>query len=85
MTGPPVPGTKKARVRWFLSINYSVLPAEVKEKGKSTFRSITIEGEELEFSEGFTGLHTISYQETLKGNGYGVEATRQSIEIVYDI
>ncbi len=76
---------EKARVRWFLSINYDVLPAEVKAKGKSTFRSITIEGEELEFSDGFTDLHTISYEEILKGNGYGVEATRQSIEIVHDI
>ena len=76
---------EKARVRWFLSINYDVLPEEVKAKGKSTYRSITIEGEELEFSEGFTDLHTISYQEILKGNGYGVEATRQSIEIVHDI
>ena len=76
---------ERARVRWFLSINYDMLPEAAKAKGKSTYRSITIEGEELEFSEGFTDLHTISYQEILKGNGYGVEATRQSIEIVHDI
>lgn len=76
---------EKARVRWFLSINYDVLPAEVKAKGKSTFRSITVEGEELEFSEGFTDLHTISYQEIINGNGYGLEAARQSIEIVHEI
>lgn len=76
---------ERARVRWFLSINYDVLPDEVRDKGKSTFRSITIEGEELEFSEGFTDLHTISYQGILEGKGYGLEDTRQSIEIVHDI
>ncbi|WP_266205288.1 Gfo/Idh/MocA family protein [Pontibacter kalidii] len=76
---------ENARVRWFLSINFDLLPAAAKEKGKSTFRSITVEGEELEFSEGFTDLHTISYQEILNGNGYGLEEARQSIEIVHDI
>lgn len=76
---------ENARVRWFLSISYDVLPEEVKAKGKSTYRSITVEGEELEFSEGFTDLHTISYQEIMNGNGYGVEDARQSIEIVHDI
>ncbi|MEW6108492.1 MAG: Gfo/Idh/MocA family oxidoreductase [Nitrospirota bacterium] len=76
---------ENARVRWFLSINFDVLPAEVKAKGKTTYRSITIEGEELEFSEGFTDLHTISYKEIIAGNGYGVEDARQSIEIVHDI
>jgi UDP-N-acetyl-2-amino-2-deoxyglucuronate dehydrogenase len=76
---------EQARVRWFLSINFDLLPQEVKVKGKSTFRSITVDGEELEFSEGFTDLHTISYQEILKGNGYGVEDARQSIEIVHQI
>ncbi|MCX2741559.1 Gfo/Idh/MocA family protein [Pontibacter anaerobius] len=76
---------ENARVRWFLSINFDLLPAEAKAKGKSTYRSITVEGEELEFSEGFTDLHTISYQEILKGNGYGVEDARQSIEIVHNI
>lgn len=76
---------ENARVRWFLSINFDVLPAEVKAKKKTTYRSITIEGEELEFSEGFTDLHTISYKEIIAGNGYGVEDARQSIEIVHDI
>ncbi len=76
---------EKARVRWFLSIDYNVLPEEAKLKGKSTYRSITVEGEELEFSEGFADLHTISYQEIINGNGYGVEDARQSIEIVHDI
>ncbi len=76
---------EKARVRWFLSINYNVLPEVIKAKGQRTYRSITIEGEELEFSGGFTDLHTVSYQEIIKGNGYGLEAPRQAIEIVHDI
>jgi len=76
---------ENARVRWFLSINEDLLPEEIKAKGQRTFRSIKIENEELEFSTGFTDLHTISYQEIIKGNGYGMEATRKAIEIVHDI
>lgn len=76
---------ERARVRWFLSINADTLPAEVKAKGQTTYRSITIEGEELEFSEGFTDLHTVSYQKIISGQGYGIEAPRQAIEIVHDI
>lgn len=76
---------EKARVRWFLSINYNVLPDKIKAKGQRTYRSITIEGEELEFSGGFTDLHTVSYQQILKGKGYGLEAPRQAIEIVHQI
>ena len=58
---------ERARVRWFLSINYDVLPEEIKEKGQRTYRSITIEGEELEFSGGFTDLTHIKYiKELLK-------------------
>ena len=76
---------EKARVRWFLSINSDTLPQEVKERGKTTFRSITIEGEEIEFSEGFTDLHTRSYEEILKGNGFEIDQAKKSIEIVYDI
>ena len=72
----------KARVRWFLSINYDVLPEEIKAKGQRTYRSITIEGEELEFSGGFTDLHTVSYQEILKGNGFGLSEAYRSIETV---
>lgn len=75
----------KARIRWFLSINSETLPSEVKERGKTTFRSITVEGEEIEFSEGFTDLHTRSYEEILKGNGFEIDQARKSIEIVYDI
>ena len=76
---------KNARVRWFLSINENDLPKDVKEKGQRTFRSITIDNEELEFSAGFTDLHTISYQEILKGNGFGLKESEKSIKIVHDI
>jgi len=76
---------EKARVRWFLSINGEMLPKNVKESGKTTYRSITVEGEEIEFSEGFTDLHTRSYEEILKGNGFEIGEARRSIEIVYDI
>ncbi|MCA1758311.1 MAG: hypothetical protein LC658_00955 [Bacteroidales bacterium] len=61
---------EKARVRWFLSINYDTIPASAKEKGMSTYHSITIEGEEFEFSGGFTELHTKSYEHILSGNGF---------------
>jgi UDP-N-acetyl-2-amino-2-deoxyglucuronate dehydrogenase len=74
---------EKARVRWFLSIDYNDIPMPEKEKGKRTYRSITIDGKEIEFSEGFTDLHTITYKEILKGNGFGIEDARQSIETVY--
>lgn len=76
---------ERARVRWFLSINYDVLPQEIKAKGQRTYRSIKIEGEELEFSGGFTDLHTKVYEGILNGNGYGLEDARQAIEIVHNI
>ena len=76
---------ENARVKWFLSINSDYLPKEIKEKGQTTFRSITIDGEELEFSGGFTDLHTMVYQDILDGKGYGLEAARTAIEIVHDI
>lgn len=76
---------ERARVRWFLSINHGTLPDEVKAKGQRTFRSITIEGEELEFSNGFADLHTRSYEGILAGQGFGLEDCRQAIEIVYKI
>jgi UDP-N-acetyl-2-amino-2-deoxyglucuronate dehydrogenase len=76
---------EKARVRWFLSINYDVLPDDIKAKGQRTYRSITIEGEELEFSGGFTDLHTKVYQGVLDGKGFGLDDARQAIEIVHDI
>lgn len=76
---------ENARVRWFLSINSKYLPDEVKKKGQTTFRSITINGEELEFSGGFTDLHTMVYKDILSGKGYGLEAARTAIEIVHKI
>lgn len=76
---------EKANVRWFLSINSETLPEEIRKKGQTTFRSITLEGEEIEFSEGFTDLHTRSYEEILKGNGFQIGEARRSIEIVYNI
>ena len=75
----------RANVRWFLSIDENVLPKDILENGKRTFRSITVEGDELEFSDGFTDLHTTSYTEILAGNGYGIEETRQAIELVHNI
>jgi UDP-N-acetyl-2-amino-2-deoxyglucuronate dehydrogenase len=74
-----------ARVRWFLSVNFEDFPDNIKVNGQRTHRSLVIEGEELEFSRGFTDLHTKSYEEILSGNGCGIEETRQAIEIVHDI
>jgi UDP-N-acetyl-2-amino-2-deoxyglucuronate dehydrogenase len=76
---------KHANVRWFLSVNYDYIPEEVKATGKRTYRSITVNGEELEFSEGFTELHTRSYEEILKGNGFGLSEARQCIKVVSEI
>ncbi len=72
---------ERARVRWFLSIDAGDLPTEVKGK-KSTYRNIDVSGEKLEFSEGFTDLHTVSYREILAGRGYGLEDARHCIETV---
>jgi UDP-N-acetyl-2-amino-2-deoxyglucuronate dehydrogenase len=74
-----------ARVRWFLSVTYDYIPEDIKAKGQRTYRSITVDGEEIEFSGGFTELHTRSYKEILDGNGFGLEAARNSIEIVSSI
>ena len=76
---------EKAKVRWFLSINADTLPDQIKARGGRTFRSLTLEGEDIEFSDGFTELHTHSYQHILNGNGFGLEEARKSIEIVHDI
>ena len=76
---------EKARVRWFLSIDTNDLPQYIKEKNQRTFRSIIIDKNELEFSEGFTELHNKSYEEILKGNGFGIQEARKSIATVYTI
>ena len=72
---------ERANVSWFLSVDRNDLPASVQGK-KTTYRSITVDGEEVEFSEGFTDLHTRSYEEVLAGNGFGLLEVRPSIEIV---
>ena len=76
---------ERARVRWFLSINANYLPEQAVAARKRTYRSIMIEDDELEFSDGFTDLHTASYQAILDGNGFGLDEARQSIETVYRI
>lgn len=75
----------KARVRWFLSINAETLPKQAIEKNMRTYRSMTLEGQEIEFSDGFTDLHTKSYEQILAGNGFGLKAALPSIEIAYQI
>ncbi len=76
---------EKARVNWSLSINYDHLPDDIKKSGKRTYRTLKIENVELEFSEGFTDLHTISYKGILDGQGFGVADARPSIDLVYKI
>jgi UDP-N-acetyl-2-amino-2-deoxyglucuronate dehydrogenase len=75
----------KARVRWFLSVDPNDLPFPAKPGGKSTFRSITVDEEEIEFSEGFTDLHTRVYEETLAGRGFRISDARPSIELTHRI
>lgn len=76
---------EKANVRWFLSIDNSTLPVSVQEKGQRTYRSITMAGNEIEFSEGFTDLHTKSYQQILSGNGFKLREALPSIELAHNI
>ena len=76
---------ENARVRWFLSLDYDDIPVKCKEAGKRTFRSITVDGEEIEFSEGFADLHTLTYKEILAGRGFGLKEARQSVETAYII
>lgn len=76
---------ERACVRYFLSINEQSLPEEIRNKGKKTYRCLEIDGEEFEFSEGFTDLHTVSYQEILSGRGFGLNEARNCIQTVHDI
>jgi len=75
----------KANVDWHLSINADHLPSQATAQGKRTYRSITVDGEEVEFSEGFTDLHTRSYEQIIAGNGFGLEDARKSIIIAHGI
>ncbi len=76
---------ERARVRWFLSVDKSDLPAQALAAGRTTFRSITVDGEEIDFTEGFTGLHALVYQEMLAGRGFGIDDAQPSIELVHRI
>lgn len=76
---------EKARVRWFLSIEAGTIPDQVRAEGKRTFRSLSINGESFEFSDGFTELHTNSYKKILSGEGFGLIEARTAIQIVHDI
>ena len=76
---------QNANVRWFLSVKYDYIPESIKATGQRTYRSITVDGREIEFSGGFTELHTRSYEEILKGNGFGVDEAYGSIQTVSTI
>jgi UDP-N-acetyl-2-amino-2-deoxyglucuronate dehydrogenase len=76
---------ERARIRWLLSLDPNDLPAAARNDNKTTYRSITIDGNEIEFSEGFTDLHTDSYRQILSGNGYGLDDAKPSIEIAFAI
>ncbi|CAM3877127.1 Gfo/Idh/MocA family oxidoreductase [Castellaniella denitrificans] len=76
---------ERARVRWFLSVDYADVPEAQKKVGQRTYRSITVDGREIEFSGGFTDLHTRSYEEILAGRGFGLEENRVAIETVSTI
>ena len=76
---------ENARVRWLLSLDYNDIPASLKSAGKRTFRCITIDNEQIEFSEGFTDLHTLTYKEILEGRGFGLNDAGQSVQIAYTI
>ena len=76
---------ERANINWMLSIDANTLPDEAKAAGKRTFRTLTIDGEGFEFSDGFTELHTKSYEEILKGNGFRIKETKAAIELVHEI
>jgi UDP-N-acetyl-2-amino-2-deoxyglucuronate dehydrogenase len=76
---------KEANVKWFLSLDRNDLPKKAVEDKKQTFRSIKVNGEEIQFSEGFTDLHTKVYERTLAGNGFSIKDARPSIKLVYNI
>jgi UDP-N-acetyl-2-amino-2-deoxyglucuronate dehydrogenase len=76
---------EKANVNWFLSVDDKDLPAEALNAGKRTYRKINIEGQQLEFSDGFTDLHTLSYKDILAGGGFGINDVKKAIDIVSGI
>ena len=76
---------ERARIKWFLSLDFNLLPNEVKVNGQRTYRSITIDSEEIEFSGGFADLHTESYKRIIEGNGLSADDARPSIQTAYEI
>jgi UDP-N-acetyl-2-amino-2-deoxyglucuronate dehydrogenase len=76
---------KKANVRWFLSINENTIPENIRANGQRTFRSTLIDGDVFEFSDGFTELHTRSYEKILKGEGFSLNEARKAVVITHDI
>lgn len=76
---------ENARIRWFLSIDSNDLPVEIKQNGQRTYRSIRIEGNDIEFSGGFADLHTETYRQILDGKGHGLDDARTSVQTVYEI
>lgn len=76
---------QNADVTWYLSLDKNDIPDHAKASGQTTYRSITIDGEEVEFSGGFTDLHTKVYEETLAGRGFGLDDARPSIELVHNL
>jgi UDP-N-acetyl-2-amino-2-deoxyglucuronate dehydrogenase len=76
---------QKANINWMLSIDANTLPADIKATGKRTYRTLTIDGDAFEFSEGFTELHTKSYEEIIAGHGFGIGQTKAAIELVHNI
>jgi len=76
---------ERARVRWFLSVDIEDVPEKQRLAGERTYRSITVDGDELEFSGGFADLHVLSYQAILDGKGFGLEENRTAVETVADI
>ena len=76
---------ERADVRWFLSVDANFLPQTAVDEGKRTYRSITVDGEEIEFSTGFTDLHTRSYEHVLSGNGFGIDTAAPSVRLAHEI
>ena len=76
---------EKADIRWFLSLDYNDIPEILKKQGKRTYRSLSLEGEEIEFSDGFTDLHTESYRQIIEGKGFGLMDAKSSVTIVHQI
>lgn len=76
---------EKARVKWFLSVDHNDLPEVAKKAGKPAYRSLTMNGQEIEFSEGFTDLHTVLYKDVVAGKGFGIDLARPAIELVDEL